>query len=1049
MNEKIVNFMTNYSSPFFVGSLKTGKVLFVNKVAEKTFGFTKENCDFSKLFEKSEESIKDLISKIINPNSPAVIYNVTAISASGEKIFVDLHLGFFDDTQQEIFLEINPRGDLNLQSTMNFISHSTKAEALLNFDEEFTICHCNENFYNLFEIDDKHCIANYYHKMGNAFSLDKKELIQNEIHRQLKFSNRYITEVEIILINGTKKWIELDLQKRDINSLGDKILCVATNIDEKVKKDEKLNELNQYLTAMQEISDDILFRIDVKTKTLHCLTDAENNNLGKIIPNYTEVLMNENSIHPEDIEKFEKYSKDWYEDKINNCKLRFSVAPDCYEWYEVQAHKIYGENGELKEVFGKLVNIHEKEKLKETLETANKYLTVMQELTDDVLYRIDVKNMILYYTTKSETEEIKTHVVEDYINRTVSSETIHPDDAEEYIKTSNEWLTGNIKERNIRLKMRNNKYERYSDIGYTVLDKDGSITEIYGRLENIQDEVELNKDLDEVNKYLAIMQDLSDDVLFRIDASTMNLYHSLKSERLNQLGNPIVNYTQALIEEEILHPDDAKRYIEVLENWRTSDQVDDENPYRFALDGDEYKFYQIRNQPIFNENGELTEVFGRLVNVHEKEQLKLDFDELNDYFDIIQELSSDVVYKVDTKTMTLNHNIKSKHMLEKVGNNFPNYVDVFIEKEIMHPDDVEKWAKFVENRHNGIIEDIPFRFALMSEEYEWYLVKDKRIFDKKGELKELWGTLINVNREQELKGEYQELNQYYDVIQRLAEHIVYKVDVDTMTLHHNIKGTQVDKIGNDIPNYLEVLIKNEIIHPDDVEKYISFVQDRHDGIVEDTSFRFALTSEKYEWFKLRDERIYDKTGKLVQVWGTMINITRERELEIKATYDLMTQVLNKVSFETEVEKFLSSAKEESQHALIFIDLDDFKGVNDTLGHRFGDFLLTSVGKRLKRVIRDTDIVGRIGGDEFAVLLKNIANETTAVERAELLLEALRREFSFEGSSKVVKASLGVSLFPSHGTQYKELIQKSDMALYVSKRKGKDVATVFDETIEEY
>ncbi len=194
--------------------------------------------------------------------------------------------------------------------------------------------------------------------------------------------------------------------------------------------------------------------------------------------------------------------------------------------------------------------------------------------------------------------------------------------------------------------------------------------------------------------------------------------------------------------------------------------------------------------------------------------------------------------------------------------------------------------------------------------------------------------------------------------------------------------------------------------------------------------------------------IYDENGGLLEIFGTMENVQWKKDLEERASHDQMTQILNKVSFENELAEILENSPTERQHALIFIDLDDFKGVNDTLGHSFGDLLLTTVGKRLKRVVRKSDLVGRIGGDEFAVFLQNIDGEKSALQRTNLILETLRRKFSFDGNTRDIKSSMGISIFPKHGSDYKELIGKSDLAVYESKRNGKNVVTLYKSEMDD-
>jgi diguanylate cyclase len=119
-------------------------------------------------------------------------------------------------------------------------------------------------------------------------------------------------------------------------------------------------------------------------------------------------------------------------------------------------------------------------------------------------------------------------------------------------------------------------------------------------------------------------------------------------------------------------------------------------------------------------------------------------------------------------------------------------------------------------------------------------------------------------------------------------------------------------------------------------------------------------------------------------------------------------------------------------ALLLLDLDRFKEVNDTLGHHYGDQLLVQVGQRLRTALREVDTVARLGGDEFAVLLPRIATAEGAVTVADKLQAALREPFLLEGLSLDVEASIGVALYPEHGDGPEELLQHADIAMYVAK-----------------
>lgn len=177
----------------------------------------------------------------------------------------------------------------------------------------------------------------------------------------------------------------------------------------------------------------------------------------------------------------------------------------------------------------------------------------------------------------------------------------------------------------------------------------------------------------------------------------------------------------------------------------------------------------------------------------------------------------------------------------------------------------------------------------------------------------------------------------------------------------------------------------------------------------------------------------------------MVNV-----LDEKAHIDQLTGVLNKRSFEESADKAFHLDNSPERYALILIDVDNFKGVNDTLGHAYGDKVLAGVGNILQTVFRADDFLGRLGGDEFCVLLylpksateQEITEYTS--EKCRQLCQSFRNNYTGDDGKYKISASVGVALFPHHGQSFTELYQCADKALYQSKRKGKDTFTIFTE-----
>ncbi|MFS8070966.1 MAG: putative bifunctional diguanylate cyclase/phosphodiesterase, partial [Byssovorax sp.] len=168
----------------------------------------------------------------------------------------------------------------------------------------------------------------------------------------------------------------------------------------------------------------------------------------------------------------------------------------------------------------------------------------------------------------------------------------------------------------------------------------------------------------------------------------------------------------------------------------------------------------------------------------------------------------------------------------------------------------------------------------------------------------------------------------------------------------------------------------------------------------------------------------------------------EERLEYQALFDALTGLPNRVLFERRLEEALSAASSEEGVALLFIDLDRFKAVNDTLGHGAGDALLRQVSARLAECMRVGDTLARIGGDEFTCVLREIRDVEAAATVAERVLDACRAPFDIDGNEIYIGASVGVSLWPLHGEDADMLLRGADSAMYRAKTTGKDRYRVY-------
>lgn len=178
---------------------------------------------------------------------------------------------------------------------------------------------------------------------------------------------------------------------------------------------------------------------------------------------------------------------------------------------------------------------------------------------------------------------------------------------------------------------------------------------------------------------------------------------------------------------------------------------------------------------------------------------------------------------------------------------------------------------------------------------------------------------------------------------------------------------------------------------------------------------------------------------------------REKILTQQATHDRLTNLPNRFLFESQVYQWILSVKPiniQKQIAILFLDLDGFKAVNDSLGHDVGDLLLVKVSERLKHCIRSVDIVCRQGGDEFVIAISKVDSSQLVSSIAENIMAQLKHPFVLQHQSVKVGVSIGIALFPLDGKEVSELIKKADIAMYEAKSRGRNQCLFYHKVIDE-
>jgi diguanylate cyclase (GGDEF)-like protein/PAS domain S-box-containing protein len=197
-------------------------------------------------------------------------------------------------------------------------------------------------------------------------------------------------------------------------------------------------------------------------------------------------------------------------------------------------------------------------------------------------------------------------------------------------------------------------------------------------------------------------------------------------------------------------------------------------------------------------------------------------------------------------------------------------------------------------------------------------------------------------------------------------------------------------------------------------------------------------SSYHQWLSVVVLR--DKKEKVANYVAVFSDITKRKEAEQiltrQAHYDLLTQLPNRRFLEERFQKAIARAnRTKKKVAFLFLDIDDFKPVNDEFGHLAGDTVLKEVAKRLSNSIRETDCIGRLGGDEFAAILEDVHSKDDTINVAHKMLRALEQPFQIKNLSYKIGVSIGIAIYPDHTKAFRSLIMLADSAMYDAKKAG--------------
>lgn len=304
--------------------------------------------------------------------------------------------------------------------------------------------------------------------------------------------------------------------------------------------------------------------------------------------------------------------------------------------------------------------------------------------------------------------------------------------------------------------------------------------------------------------------------------------------------------------------------------------------------------------------------------------------------------------------------------------------------------------------------------------------------------------LKNANEEMRLS------ERRYRIVIEQSQSVIFEYNIQTGSIFYTGNYKKRFGFAPVTTGFPECMLKLNIIHPDDQSGFMQLITAMSNGEMShaEEEIRLLRDNGAYLWCGIQATPICDNAGSPIRIVGRISDIDaqkRETEhLKEQTQRDPLTKLYNKEATATLLREHLQGAGKQHQNAVLFIDIDNFKAINDSQGHMVGDAVLAELAQGMLSLFRTTDVVGRIGGDEFVVFIKDIRTRDLIVEKARDLCMTFHRVNREMEIDVVISGSVGIAVYPGDGSSYEELLSKADKALYFAKAQGKDRFAFYDD-----
>ena len=501
----------------------------------------------------------------------------------------------------------------------------------------------------------------------------------------------------------------------------------------------------------------------------------------------------------------------------------------------------------------------------------------------------------------------------------------------------------------------------------------------------------------------------------------------------------------------LIHPDDVQRvttyFYDTIKRKEPYPQIE----YRIMRPSDqELRWVAAWGQNFYDVQGQVYQQVGMIQDITERKLKEQELQETSEQLQLVLEGGHLGFWDWNLVTGEVQRNSIWAEMLGYTYDEIKHTAQQW--EDFVYVEDRQRAWQSIYNALEGktAYHELEYRMLHKDGSIRWILDHASVVQrDKDGKPTRMSGTHTDITHLKELEEQLRESERFFQLLAQINPVGIYRTDSKGQCIFVNptwceIVGlTQEQALGNGWASAVMLEDRKKV--------YEAWSQTINQNRLFALEYRFEHADGKVVWVYGQAVAIHDETGKILGYVGTITDITERKLTEERinqlAFYDSLTKLPNRRFLRDRIKHGIDIYHRTGKRmALLMMDLDKFKPVNDNLGHAAGDELLKQVGYRIKARLRAMDMVARLGGDEFVVLIENLEHDEQAAHIADAIIHTLTQPFTINNHQVTIGTSIGIAIHPEHGSKIDDLMDNADIALYHAKEQGRGCFAYFSEVL---